>query len=265
MSGLGDFKGEGRASWIGVGVAIAAALGACGKSGTVVEVFAASSLREPFVALEQSFEAKWPGVDLVFNFAGSQELRAQLEHGAGADVIAVADVVQLETLRQTRAVESEVTIAENTPVIVLSQRAPKITELRDLAQLERIVIGAPEVPIGKYAAQILIRLGATFGKGFVDALEARIVSRELNARQVLAKVQLGEADAGIVYRTDAMFAGLGYLEIPGALNVTARYPMAILSDSDQPVLAAAWVEFVRSEAGSAALEAYGFRVPESER
>jgi molybdate transport system substrate-binding protein len=243
-----------------VAVAWSALFWGCGRDGAVVEVFAASSLREAFVSLEAPFEASRPGVELVFNFAGSQELRAQLERGAEADVLAVADMRQLESLERAGLVRSTVIIAENDAVFVLSKKARRVVHVRDLPMLERIVVGAPEVPIGRYAMEILDNFRAKFGEGFVDALEARIVSRELNARQVLAKVKLGEADAGLVYRSDALSSGLEFIELPTDTNVVARYPMAIVSDTEDPELAEAWMDLVRSELGRLALETSGFRV-----
>jgi len=239
-------------------------LWACGRDGEVLEVFAASSLREAFTALERPFEASRPGVDVIFNFAGSQELRTQLEQGAQADIVAVAAPQQLESLVHSGRVTAPVTIATNVPVVVFSNRAPPIESMRALDRLERIVVGAPEVPIGRYTIQIFERLRTAYGAAFVEVLESKIASRELNVRQVLAKVQLGEADAGVVYRTDALFSGLTYLEIPPDLNIVAHYPMAIVEDSNVLPLAKAWMELVRSPSGRAALEASGFLTPAPE-
>ena len=131
---------------------------------------------------------------------------------------------------------------------------------KDLPDIERLVIGAPDVPIGTYSDQILAAAGKQLGADWAKRVQARIVSRELNVRQVLAKVTLGEADAGIVYRSDAMAAkGKAIpIAIPDALNVTAEYPIAALKAAPRADLAAAWIALVMSPAGQATLAQHGF-------
>src|SRR5262245_44556932 len=171
-------------------------------------VFAASSLQDVFAKMGEEFQKAHAGVNVTFNFAGTQELRTQLEHGAPADVFAGADTKHMDALVKEFQVTAPVMFARNEPVIVVAREAAdKIRALADLPSAKRIVIGVPEVPIGRYTVQILDRAGAKLGGDFSKRVEARVVSRETNVRQVLAKVSLGEADAGIVYRTDARSAG----------------------------------------------------------
>jgi molybdate transport system substrate-binding protein len=127
---------------------------------------------------------------------------------------------------------------------------------------ERIVIGVPEVPIGKYALQILDNASRSLGADFRARVEARIVSRELNVRQVLAKVALGEADAGIVYRTDigTNRDNVSIVTIPPEMNVIAKYPIAVVRAAAHPKLAQQWVAFILSEPGQEILRGAGFIV-----
>lgn len=229
-------------------------------------VFAAASLAEPFRELGGVFERAHPGVEVVFNFAGTQELAIQLKYGAVVDVFASADRFRMDELVQTGRVNGPVVIAQNEPVLVVArdQRA-RIREFAELPSVERIVIGAPEVPIGRYTLQILDRASHMFGKDFRARVEEKVVSRELNVRQVLAKVRLGEADAAIVYRSDALAAAkdVGVLHIPPKINVIAEYPMAAISGAPEPLLAQAWVQLVLSTVGQKALARAGFMAASS--
>jgi molybdate transport system substrate-binding protein len=225
-------------------------------------VFAASSLRDAFQDLGRSFEQQHPGTSVSFNFAGSQELRTQVEHGARADVLASAAPRTLRALADAGLALQPQVFARNEPVIVVPAGNPAgIHSLADLPRARRLVVGAPEVPIGEYTVRILEAASRRYGPAFGAAVEARIASRELNVRQVLAKVALGEADAAIVYRTDAL-ASRGAAEvisIPLELNVVAEYPIAVLRDAPTPGLARAFVELVLSSAGQAALARHGFQ------
>lgn len=236
------------------------------RAETQLTVFAASSLRDVFTVLSSSFKAAHPGAELTFNFAGSQELRAQLEQGAPADVFASADTKQMAALRKASRVLAPVLFAHNEPVIVVAKEsATAVRSLADLPGLERIVLGSAEVPIGRYSQQILERAGASLGADFAARVQARVVSRELNVRQVLSKVSLGEAQAGIVYRSDAQSAkdAVVTLTIPPEQNVSADYPIAVVVDAPHPTLARAWLSLVTSEQGQRALAAAGI-VPADE-
>jgi len=225
-------------------------------------VFAASSLRDAFQDLGRNLEQQHPGTSVSFNFAGSQELRTQVEHGARADVFASADPRTLRALAGAGLALEPQVFARNEPVIVVPAGNPAgIHSLADLPRARRLVVGAPEVPIGEYTVRILEAASRRYGPAFGAAVESRVASRELNVRQVLAKVALGEADAAIVYRTDAL-ASRGTAEvisIPSELNVVAEYPIAVLRDAPRPGLARAFVELVLSPAGKAVLARHGFQ------
>jgi molybdate transport system substrate-binding protein len=224
-------------------------------------VFAAASLREVFEALAAGFERAHPGTRVRLNLAGSQELRTQIEQGARADLFASADPKQMARLQTQGLVEKGFTFARNEAVIVVPRDNPAgIHQVTDLPKTRRLVVGAPEVPIGGYTVRIFEGVARKHGPDLRARIEAAIVSRELNVRQVLAKVSLGEADAGVVYRSDAQAARdrVQVVAIPPDLNVVAEYPIAVLAASREPQLARAWLELVRTPEAQRRLVAAGF-------
>jgi len=226
-----------------------------------VTIFAAASLREAFTELAHTLESTHEGAHVVLSFAGSQALRAQIEQGAPADVFASADERHMKALVTAQKVAAPRVFANNELVVVVARaKAATLRTLADLPQAERIVVGAPEVPVGTYTTQMLDKAGNALGKDFRGRVEANIVSREPDVRQVLAKVSLGEADAGIVYRTDALAAGdkVAVLTIPTEYNVVASYPIAVTSGTKQGELARAFVDLVVSAEGARVLKQRGF-------
>jgi len=239
----------------------AAAMCACGSSSTppstslggTVNVFAAASLTDAFNALGSSFHAANPGVTVRFNFGGSPTLVTQIENGAQADVFASADTTNMDKLRTDGFTASTpIVFAHNKLEIVVAPGNPKgIRGLADLARPGLIYISAgPTVPAGKYAAQILAKAGVTVTPK----------SLETDVKSVVGKIELGEADAGIVYTTDVKAAGskVSGVEIPSADNVIATYPIATVKGSANAAAAAAFIAFVTSSQGQAKLEGYGF-------
>ena len=241
--------------------AIAAASTAGRAGGAALTVFAAASLRDVFGTLGANFEKEHPGVSIRFNFAGSQELRTQIEQGAPADVFASADTKHMEAARKAGLVDAPTLFATNTLVIVVPADNPgKVKSLADLATVKRLVIGTPEVPIGAYTLQILDKAGGKLGPDFPARVQARVASREFNVRQVLTKVMLREADAGIVYRTDAKSGGdkVRIVEIPAQFNVLAEYPIAVVARAPRAELARAWIASLTGSTGQSALADAGF-------
>jgi molybdate transport system substrate-binding protein len=226
-------------------------------------VFAAASLTDAFTEIGAAFDAANPGVTTTFNFAGSQALRTQIEEGAPADVFASASGKEMETLVTGSFVGADVSqvFLTNKLVVILPENNPAALEkLEDLANPGiKIVLAAEEVPVGKYARQALDLLDASFGTGFKDKVLVNVVSNEDNVKQVVAKVQLGEADAGIVYVSDVVAAPeLKSIEIPTDLNVIAKYPIAPLVISENADLTAKFIEYVLSVEGQAVLAKWGF-------
>ena len=227
-----------------------------------VTVFAAASLKETFEAIAKNFEAAHPGSHVALQLAGSQELRTQIENGAKADVFASADTRHMSALQDAGLVGKPTIFARNEPVVITPKANPAgLTRFEDLPKAKKLIVGVDEVPIGKYTKQVLEKAGKELGEAFVKAVDANVASRELNVRQILAKVSLGEGDAGFVYKTDAATVPdkVQRIEIPQRWNVIAEYPIAVTSHAPNPDLAKAWVEMVSSPAGQKTLSAAGFQ------
>jgi molybdate transport system substrate-binding protein len=223
-------------------------------------VFAAASLREAFDALGQELERSQPGVRVRTSYAGSQVLRAQIEQGAAADLIAAAAPEELAPLVARRRVGPLRVFAHNELVIAKPRGAAAPNALPSLPECKRIVIGTESVPVGRYARRMLERADRALGAGFAARVMNAIVSQEANTRLVLAKVSLGEADAGIVYRTDALAAAsnVDLVAIPAELNERAQYVIAELEGRAHPRLAAAFIALASSARGQAILQRFGF-------
>lgn len=228
-----------------------------------LKVFAAASLTDAFTEIGRNFEAVNPGVTVAFNFAGSQALRTQIEEGAPADVFASADQTEIEHLVSGGfgILDAPQIFLTNKLVIILPADNPSgLEKLEDLAKPGiKLVLAAEEVPVGKYARQTLDQMASQLGTDFKDKVFANVVSNEDNVKQVVAKVQLGEGDAGIVYTSDAVAApDLKIIEIPARLNVIVQYPIVSLEKSAAPDLADAFIVYVLSTDGQAVLQKWGF-------
>jgi molybdate transport system substrate-binding protein len=247
---------------IAVLVVFAALLTACGGNGGPPEtsllkgtmsVFAAASLSDSFKALGTSFQALHSGVTVQFNFAGSPTLVTQIEQGAAADVFASADTTNADKLKADGFTASTPQVfAQNKLAIVVAAGNPKgITGPADLAKPGVIYItAAPTVPAGKYALQILANAG----------VKVTPKSLETDVKSVVSKIELGEADVGIVYATDVTAAGskVQGIPIPDAVNVVATYPIVSVKGTANSSLANAFISYVLSTEGQAKLQSFGF-------
>lgn len=247
-------------------IALAACGGSMNSEPRALTVFAAASLTDAFTEIGENFQKANPNMTVTFNFAGSQALRTQIEEGAPADVFASASGKEMETLVTDSFVtkESSHIFLHNKLVVILPADNPAgIDSLEDLANSGiKIVLAAEEVPVGNYSRQALDMMNASFGTDFKDKVLANVVSNEDNVKQVVAKIQLGEADAGIVYTSDAVAAPeLQTIDIPNELNVIAKYPIAPLAESAHAELAQAFIDYVLSEEGQAILRKWGFESP----
>jgi len=245
-------------------VSLAAALlaAACGggDSGTSgegspvqIKVFAAASLTEAFNKLSGEFTAAHPDVEVTYNFAGSQALATQIQHGAPADVFASADTSNMSKVNDLAGAPKA--FASNMLEIVVAPGNPEgVHGLADLARGDlKVVLAAPAVPAGRYARQALDAQRVT----------VRPVSLEDNVKAAVNKVALGEADAAIVYVTDVTAAKgkVDGVEIPAARNVPAIYPIATVRASGHQRQAQAFVDFVLAAQGQQVLSAFGFLPP----
>lgn len=233
-------------------------------------IFSAASLAEAFTALGDAYETEHPNVGVVLNFAGSQQLAQQLAQGAPADLFASANERQMKAVMTAGRVDSgseRIFTANRLVIIYPADNPADLHSLTDLAKPDlRLILAAPEVPVGQYAQDFLDKTAAApeYGPAYAESVRSNIVSFEENVRAVLSKVILGEADGGIVYQSDLNSVtadSLGQLAIPDDLNVIATYPIAPINDSEQSALATAFLKFVLSPAGQAILADYGFSPP----
>ena len=219
-------------------------------------VFAASSLQEPFNTLGQRFEATHPGTAVRFSFGGSSGLLAQLQGGAPADVFASADPAQMATASASGLVSgTPVTFASNTLQIAVPPGNPaRITSFADLTRAGLdVVVCAPAVPCGSATKKVETRARVVLHP----------VSEESSVTEVLNKVETGEADAGLVYVSDVQRAAgkVDGIPFPGSAAAVNEYPIATLTASKAPGLAAGFVDLVRGRQGRQVLAAAGFGQP----
>jgi len=249
-------------------ICIAVSLGhtpARGGAAGVLTIFAAASLTEPFALLGRVLEQRNPGLRVVYGFAGSQQLASQIEQGAPADVFASADQRWMDYLRRRGLVAgTPIEFARNVLVVITVARPGTIARLQDLALPGvKVVIAADAVPVGHYSRQALDRLSRApgFPPDYAQRVLRNVVSEEESVRGVVAKVQLGEADAGIVYRSDVTGRTgerLRVLEIPERYNVIAGYPIAVLKRAPNPAGGGIFVDLVLSPLGQRVLRDNNF-------
>jgi molybdate transport system substrate-binding protein len=248
-----------------VGVTAAVSLVACGSSkkpaataatgstklaGTIT-VLAASSLTKGFTALGKEFEAANPGTKVVFSFGSSSDLETQIEQGAPADVFASADQTNMDkVVAAGDNAGTPVSFVKNKLEIAVEKGNPKhIASLSDLTKSGSVVVLCdPSVPCGKFAKQVLANANVTLTPKSLEA----------NAKATLSKVELGEADAAIVYVSDVASSGkVAGVTIPDNVNVVTTLPIVALKDAESSAVAKAWDAFVVAHA-SELVSTYGF-------
>lgn len=226
-------------------------------------IYAATSLTDAFTELAELFQVQHPNRPVQLHWAGSQVLRLQIEQGAPADVYASANVAHMRTLQARGHVGPESVFAHNTLVVIVPRdRDPSLTTFADLPRAQRIVMGTEDAPVGRYARQVMHKAEERLGADFARRVRSQVVSHESNTRQVRAKVALGEADAALVYASDAHgFPAVRTIAIPSPLNVSATYQMGIITGTERAESARAWVDFVTSAPGRTVLSKHGFVLP----
>jgi len=262
-----------RSGWIALALVAGVALVACGDSSSKSEstttttttpkvtgsitVSAAASLTEAFGKIGTDFGTANPGASVTFNFGSSGTLATQIQQGAPADSFASADTTNVDLLVNAGLVNGSPTvIAKNKLVIVTKPGNPKnVKTLANLATVGVVSLCGETVPCGKYADQALSSAGVT--------IPADKITRGQDVKATLAAVTQGDADAAIVYVTDAKTAGaaVGSVTIPDAQNVIATYPMVVLKSSGNTATAQAFVKYVAGPKGQATLASYGFLPP----
>jgi molybdate transport system substrate-binding protein len=232
-------------------------------SGEVV-VMAAASLTAAFLDVALHIRDTHPELKIVYNFAGSQALRTQLGQGAVADVFASANDIQMRRALDDGLIEGAPQVfARNTLVVIVPVDNPgRLTSFEDLAKDGlKLALAGPQVPVGRYSREALLAGQADYGEDFAARVLRNLVTEETSVRQVLVKVQLGEADAGIVYASDVsgnVLQAVSAIPIPHAYNRLAGYPIAVTQAARNPTGAAAFIRYVLSAPGQAKLMAHGF-------
>ena len=240
-----------------------------GDAETTLTVFAAASLSESFRALGAAYEADHPDTMIKFNFAGSQTLRTQLEHGAEADVFASANWTHMATVKaEGLLANAPEYFAANRLALVTPVDSHAVQSLDDLATPGvSVAIASETVPAGAYARETLdlISMDDAFPDDYAAAVLSNVVTHETSVRGVAQKVALGEVDAGFVYETDARASqyadAIRLIEVPLQFNPAAQYPIAALSTGGQLEPALEFIRFVQADSGQAILREYGFVPP----
>lgn len=240
-------------------VSVLAVLSGCSSSEQptpTITVFAAASLKQTFTDIGEQYKTENPGIAVEFSFAGSSDLVTQLSQGAQADVFASADTTSMNKAAQAGLLAGDpVNFAANTLTIAVAPGNPKkIASFKDLTQQGlNVVACAPQVPCGSATQKVEQATGVTLDP----------VSEESSVSDVLNKITTGQADAGLVYVTDAKGAGDKVAEVafPEAAGAVNTYPIVVLKDSKNPELARRFVDLVTGEAGQKVLSAAGFAKP----
>jgi molybdate transport system substrate-binding protein len=228
------------------------ALPLAGGSATRVTVYAAASLTEVFPRIAGSPR---------YNFAGSDQLAAQIENGAPADVFASASPKQAELLHHDGLLRRPVVFATNKLIVIVPRSNPR--DIRSVYDLRRrgvkVIVGTPSVPVGSYTRQVLDSLGIT------SAVAKNVVDQEPEVKDIVAKIALGEGDAGFVYRTDARPAGsrVSPIAIPAWAQPPIRYELGIVRSTKHLAAARAFIRRVTSLRGRRLLVHAGFGLPKS--
>jgi len=242
-------------------ILVSCGAGATDRSATgEVVVFAAASLTGPFEELAEAAAADRPGGEVLLSLGSSSSLAAQIIAGSPADVFASADLIQIERLADAGLLTSSEEFAMNRLQIVAPAGNPAdIDRAEDLAAAGvSVVLAAPEVPAGRYARRMFDELG------ILAAVERNVVSNEQDVKDVLTKIRLGEADAGVVYVTDvtpATAAEVEGIDTPDVPSARATYSIAVLVDAPHPDAARLFVDRVLASSGQEVMSDFGFELP----
>ena len=220
-------------------------------------ISAATSLTDAFTELATQFRTVNEGVKVRLNFGSSSTLVAQVQSGAPSDIMASADLTNLEKLVASgNVVVTPKVFARNTMAIAVKPGNPKsVSSLTDLASLPFIALCGKTVPCGVYASSVLTKSGVVIAESKV--------TRGVDVKATLSAVANGDADAAIVYKTDVLAAKKTVvgIDIPMALNVKTMYGIAPIRGSKSLANAKAFIDFVLSEQGWQILKSFGFERP----
>ncbi|MEZ4669058.1 MAG: molybdate ABC transporter substrate-binding protein [Anaerolineae bacterium] len=239
---------------------------AAAQESQTLTIFAAASLTDVFQEMADRFVELNPAADIIFNFAGSSTLATQLIEGANADVFASANLKQIQAVVDAGRIIQPVSIFARNRLVVITpiDNPSSLSTLSDLARPGvKLILAAPGVPVRDYTDTMLqtLALDADYGSAYPEAVLLNLASEEDNVRQVVAKVALGEADAGIVYQSDVtpdLNDLIQTITIPDEVNVLAAYPIGIIENTPNPSFAKAFVDYALSEDGQAILMKWNF-------
>ncbi|MFI5100762.1 MAG: molybdate ABC transporter substrate-binding protein [Actinomycetes bacterium] len=250
----GLLAGCGSSSSGGAGSSAPASSSAPAVTGSIT-VLAASSLKEAFTTIGQQFEAANPGVKVTFSFAASSALATQINSGSPADVFASASTSTMQQVVDKGGARSPTNFVKNVMEIATPPSNPAgVTSVDDLAKTSvKVALCQSQVPCGSTAQKVFTNAGITVTP----------VTQEPDVKSVLAKVTLGEVDAGVVYVTDVLAAGTSVhgVQIADSVNASTTYPIAALTKAPNTAGAAAFVAYVLSPAGQSVLTTDGFQSP----
>jgi molybdate transport system substrate-binding protein len=236
-----------------------------GSSPTKLTVLAAASLTQVFPEIGALFTRAHRGVTFNFSFGGTDQLAAQIQQGAPADVFAGASIKYGDQLAAANLIDPYRRFCTNQLVLITPSSNPaRITSLRALSTKSyKLVIGSQTVPVGTYSRTVLMNLDGVYGPGYSASVMRNVVSNEDSVTSIVTKVELGEADAGFVYITDALAAGsrVKHLDLPAGAQAVATYPIAAVKGSRRAAAALQFVDFVLTAPAQQRLMQAGFGTP----
>lgn len=227
-------------------------------------IFTAASFAPVLQEMKQSYEAENKAVTITMNKAGTQELKAQIEQGAEADILISARAKDVDELKEKGLIADSEKFASNDLVIIISREgSDKVKEIKDLANEGiRLVIAEQNAPVGEFSRKLFVNLNQSgqYGDHFDEKVLSNVVSNESNEQNVLSKVLLGEADAGIVYRSSLSSIkekdSVTYLEVEPELNVRSDYYLVKLKDASSK--ADDYMDWMKSDKGKKLITNFGF-------
>ena len=234
------------------------------KKVSIIRIMAASSLTESFNEIKQKFEAKYQNINVEMNFSGSQQLVTQIELGVDSDLFVSANKEYMDKLTSEHLVGNSKIFAHNKLIFVVSSNAKNIKNLNDLTKPGiKLDIASPAVPVGKYTLEMLnkIERSGKFYPNYKQNFLKNVITQELSVKSVLTKVELGEVDAGVVYKTDVTkesFKKVKIITVDDKYNVIANYPIAVIKNSKNKEAAGAFMNYVLSDKGQNIFRKYGF-------
>ncbi len=232
-------------------------------SAAELSVLAASSLCDSLQEIAQAYQKKYPDDSVLFNFAGSQTLATQIEQGVPADLFISANRSVMERLEQQRLASAPQQLVGNR--LILAAQPELAASLQSISDLARpgllLAVGNPQVPVGHYTRQLFQRLAEdpAYGRELVEKISRNIVSEESKVKAIIAKLQLGEVDAGLVYQSDLTAPGcekLLAIPLPEGLSPLAHYPVALVTGG-QPA-GQRFLDFLLSPAAQKIFARHGF-------